>query len=160
MFLDQTDLRLLAHLQRQGDLNNQSLAALVGVSAATSLRRVQRLKDAGYVQRTVTLLNPDLLAIQMGHGLTAVVEITLDLQGEEHLTAFENRVNADDTVTQCYRVSPGPDFVLIVVAQDMPAFLALSQRLFTQQANVRNVKTYFSVKQTKMAPRVPQALPL
>lgn len=158
--LDGLDLRLLGQLQREGDLTNQVLAARVGVSAATCLRRVQRLKENGYVGRTVTLLNPDLLAAQMGHGLTAVVEITLDKQGDEHLVAFENRVHQDDSVTQCYRVSPGPDFVLVVVSADMPAFLALSQRLFAQHANVRNVKTYFSLKQSKFAPRVPQTMPL
>jgi Lrp/AsnC family leucine-responsive transcriptional regulator len=158
--LDDLDLRLLGHLQRQGDVSNHALAIRVEASAATCLRRVQRLKDAGYLQRTVTLLNPDRLAGQLGHGLTAVVEVTLDKQGEEYLTEFENRVAQDPSVTQCYRVSPGPDFVIMAVAEDMPSFLAMAQRLFTQHANVRNVKTYFSVKQTKFEPRVPQALPL
>ena len=46
---------------------------------------------------------------------------------------------------QCYRVSPGPDFVLVLQVADMPAYHALVQRLFTQDANVRNVKTFFSV---------------
>jgi Lrp/AsnC family transcriptional regulator, leucine-responsive regulatory protein len=58
-------------------------------------------------------------------------------------------------VQQCYRVSPGPDFVLIIHALDMPDYLALAQRLFTSDANVRNVKTYFSVKRSKFGTRVP-----
>jgi len=37
----------------------------------------------------------------------------------------------------------------------MPAYLTLSQRLFTQDANVRNVKTYFSTKRTKFMPNMP-----
>ncbi|MDO8280561.1 MAG: Lrp/AsnC ligand binding domain-containing protein, partial [Burkholderiaceae bacterium] len=61
-------------------------------------------------------------------------------------------------VQQCYRVSPGPDFVLIVHARDMPAYLALAQRLFTSDANVRNVKSYFCVKRSKFDPAL--ALPL
>ena len=59
---------------------------------------------------------------------------------------------------QCYRVSPGPDFVLIVGAADMPGYLALAQRLFTFDANVRNVKAFFSVKRSKFEPKVPMAL--
>jgi DNA-binding Lrp family transcriptional regulator len=85
----------------------------------------------------------------LGHGLTAMVEITLDRQGEGHLAAFENRVAADDAVQHCYRVSPGPDFCLVVFARDMPGYLALAQRLFTSDANVRNVKAFFSVKRSK-----------
>ena len=80
------------------------------------------------------------------HGLTAVVEVTLDRQGAEHLDAFEQRAVADAGVQQCYRVSPGPDFVLVAWAADMPAYHALVQRLFTQDANVRNVKAFFSVQ--------------
>jgi Lrp/AsnC family transcriptional regulator, leucine-responsive regulatory protein len=46
-------------------------------------------------------------------------------------------------------VSPGPDFVLIIQAADMPHYLSLTQRLLTQDANVRNVKAFFSVKRAK-----------
>jgi DNA-binding Lrp family transcriptional regulator len=58
-------------------------------------------------------------------------------------------------VQQCYRVSPGPDFVLIVTVRDMPGYQALAQRLFTSDANVRNVKAFFSLHRAKFAPRVP-----
>jgi hypothetical protein len=51
-------------------------------------------------------------------------------------------------------VSPGPDFVLVLWVADMPAFLALTQQLFTQDANVRNVKSFFAVKRAKFAPQV------
>ena len=61
-------------------------------------------------------------------------------------------VSADAAVQQCYRVSPGPDFVLVVFAPDMPGYLALAQRLFTSDANVRNVKAFFSVKRSKFEP--------
>jgi Lrp/AsnC family transcriptional regulator, leucine-responsive regulatory protein len=156
--LDRIDLRLLAALQSDADINNQDLAAAMGVSPATCLRRVKSLKAEGYIARTVALLDPDKLGLRLGHGLSALVEVTLDKQGAEHLEAFETRACADVAVTQCYRVSPGPDFVLVLNARDMPDFLALSQRLLTQDANVRNVKTYFSVKQAKFEPRVPQSL--
>jgi len=35
---------------------------------------------------------------------------------------------------------------------DMPAYHALVQRLFTQDANVRNVKAFFSVHRAKFEP--------
>lgn len=156
--LDSTDLLLLDQLQRDASLSNQDLAARVHVSPPTCLRRVKRLLDAGLIERQVALLSPDRLAPVLGHGLTALVEITLDRQDAERLAAFEQRVAADDAVQQCYRVSPGPDFVLVVGAPDMPGYLALAQRLFTSDANVRNVKAFFSLKRSKFEPRLP--LPL
>ncbi len=150
MELDATDLRLLDLLQTDASLSNQELAERALTSPATALRRVRRLVDAGVIERRVALLNPHALAA----GLTALVEITLDRQGAEHLDAFESRAVAESAVQQCWRVAPGPDFVLVLFVNDMPAYQALVQRLFTQDANVRNVKAYFSVKRAKFDPRL------
>ena len=153
--LDSTDLRLLDALQRDASRTNQRLAADVGISPPTCLRRVQRLRDVGLIERQVALLSPDRLAAVLGHGLQAVIEISLDRQDAASLDAFETRVIADDAVQQCWRVSPGPDFVLVVAARDMPDYSALAQRLFTADGNVRNVKAFFSLKRAKFDPRVP-----
>ncbi|RYF13728.1 MAG: Lrp/AsnC family transcriptional regulator [Comamonadaceae bacterium] len=152
--LDATDLALLEQLQEDSSLSNQDLAAQVHISPATCLRRVKRLWEAGLVQREIAILDPERLAATLGQGLEAVVEVSLDRQGSEEQEAFEQRVIADDAVQQCYRVSPGPDFILVVFARDMQDYLALAQRLFTSDANVRNVKAFFSVKRAKFRPRV------
>jgi DNA-binding Lrp family transcriptional regulator len=150
MDLDATDLRLLDLLQTDASTSNQELAERAHTSPATALRRVRRLVDAGVIERRVALLDPQ----RLGEGLTALVEITLDRQGAEHLDAFEQRAVAEAAVQQCWRVSPGPDFVLVAQLRDMAAYHALVQRLFTQDANVRNVKAYFSVKRAKFEPRI------
>ena len=151
---DAIDLALLEQLQDDSSLTNQALAKRVHLSPPTCLRRVKRLRDAGLIEREMAILNPERMARALGHGLEAVVEVSLDRQGNEEQEAFEARVAADDAVQQCYRVSPGPDFVLIVHARDMQDYLALAQRLLTSDANVRNVKAFFAVKRAKFRPRV------
>ena len=153
--IDSTDLLLLDALQTDAGLSNQALAARAHISPPTCLRRVKRLTETGLIEKQVALLSADKLAPLLGHGLQAIVEISLERQGAEALEAFEQRVAADEAVQQCYRVSPGPDFVLVVHVRDMPDYLALAQRLFTSDANVRNVKTYFSVRRSKFGTRVP-----
>ena len=148
--LDDGDRRLLALLQADASRTNQALAEAAGVSSATALRRVRKLTESGVIERQVALLAPRFA----NAGLSAVAEVSLDRQGAEHLDAFEARAVAEAAVQQCYRVSPGPDFVLIAWVPDMAAWSALVQRLFTQDANVRNVKSYFSVKRAKFDPRV------
>jgi DNA-binding Lrp family transcriptional regulator len=150
IMLDDTDLRLLESLQDDASLSNQDLAATAHVSPATALRRVRRLTDAGVIERRIALLAGDAL----GGGLQALVEVQLDRQGAEHLDAFEVLAVADAAVQQCWRVSPGPDFVLVLWVADMAAYNTVVHRLFTQHANVRNVKTFFSLKRAKFAPRI------
>jgi DNA-binding Lrp family transcriptional regulator len=153
MRLDATDLKILDHLQRDASLTNQALAERVHTSPATCLRRVKALVDAGVIERRVALLSPEAL----GHGLTAIVEVTLDRQSAESLAEFESRAVAETAVQLCHRVSPGPDFVLLVQVADMAGYHALVERLFTQDANVRNVKAFFSVRRAKFETRI--ALP-
>ncbi|MBW8777619.1 MAG: Lrp/AsnC family transcriptional regulator [Burkholderiales bacterium] len=148
--LDDIDRRLLELLQSDATRTNQALAEAAGVSPATALRRVRRLTESGVIERQVALLAPRL----SDEGLTGIAEVSLDRQGAELLQAFEARALAEGSVQQCYRVSPGPDFVLVAWVPDMNAWGALVQRLFTQDANVRNVKTYFSVKRAKFEPRI------
>ena len=152
--LDATDWKILSVLQKDASLTNQALSERVHTSPATCLRRVKALVDGGIVERRVAILSAESL----GQGLTAIVEVALDRQGAESLAAFETRAVAEEAVRQCHRVSPGPDFVLVVQVLDMAAYDALVERLFTQDANVRNVKAFFSVRRAKFETGI--ALPL
>lgn len=148
--LDDLDKRILQQLQINNALSNQDLAKLVHASAPTCLRRVSRLVKEGFIEKQVAILSGE----KLGAGLTAIVEITLDHQATEHQIAFENLVRQESAVQQCYRVSPGPDFVLIIQVSDMAAYHALAHRLFASQSNVRNVRSFFSIHRSKFDTQV------
>jgi Lrp/AsnC family leucine-responsive transcriptional regulator len=148
--MDELDRRILTILQVDASQTNSQLAEMVHVSAPTCLRRVKQLTDAGIIERQVAIVAPD----KVGAQLSAIVEITLDHQAAERMSEFEQHVANEAAVLQCYRVSPGPDFVLIIQVADMPAYHALAHRLFATQSNVRNVKTYFSTFRSKFDTRI------
>ena len=152
--LDATDLKLLSALQADASISNIALANKLQISAPTCLRRTKRLVQEGWIEKQVAILSSDKLGQLMGHKVTALIEVSLDKQGEELLQAFENRAVQEAAVQQCWRVSPGPDFMLVVQVTDMPAYLAFTQRLLTQGANVRNVKAFFSVKRAKFGTQI------
>jgi len=151
MELDELDKRILQQLQEDASLTNHELAARVHASPPTCLRRVKRLSDGGIIVRQVALLNPEAL----GAGLTAIVEITLDQQASERMVEFEQLMAAETAVLQCYRVSPGPDFILLLQVADMAAYHALAHRLFAAQSNIRNVRSFFSIRRSKFETRIP-----
>ena len=111
MDLDATDLRLLDLLQADASLSNQDLAERGAHLAGHRLRRVRRLVDAGVIERRVALLSPEQLGARP-HGA-----------GGDHARPPGRRAPGrlrgsarwpTPAVQQCYRVSPGPDFVLVV----------------------------------------------
>jgi Lrp/AsnC family leucine-responsive transcriptional regulator len=148
--LDDIDRRLLTVLQSDAALTNDALARRVHVSAATCLRRVRRLVARGIIERRVAIV-----AAEAFGGLTAILEVTLDRQSAEALAAFEAAVASEPVVQQCYRVASGPDFVLVTYLPDMAAYHAFVHRALTAAANVRNVRSFFSVRRSKFEPAVP-----
>jgi Lrp/AsnC family leucine-responsive transcriptional regulator len=137
--LDDIDRRILTILQTDASQTNAQLAAQVHVSPPTCLRRVKTMTDSGVIQRQVAIVAPD----KVGASLSAIVEITLDVQAAERMAEFEKLADTEAAVLQCYRVSP-----------DMPAYHELAHRLFTAHANVRNVKTYFATHRSKFETRI------
>jgi Lrp/AsnC family leucine-responsive transcriptional regulator len=148
--LDDLDRRILNILQVDASQTNAELAELVHISPPTCLRRVKQLRENGVIERQVAIVAPD----KVGARLSAIVEITLDVQAADRMAEFEQVVADEAAVLQCYRVSPGPDFVLVVQVADMPAYHALAHRLFTTHSNVRNVKAYFSTFRSKFETRI------
>lgn len=149
--LDALDLRLLAQLQLDASLTNQDLAQAVNASPATCLRRVRRLVQTGVIEKTVAILAP----AQVGQALTAIVEVTLMTQDAESLARFERLVQWESAIQQCYRVSTGPDFVLIITVANMDAYHDLVHRTLTAANQVRNVRTFFSINRSKFSSQLP-----
>ena len=149
--LDDTDRRILNLIQRDCALTNQELAERAHVSAPTCLRRVKRLVEEGVIERQIAIVSPEAL----GAGLTAIVEVTMERQSAELLEQFEQHLKDESAVQQCYRVSAGPDFVLVVYVADMAAYHAFAHRALSAHANVRNVRSFFSVHRSKFAPSIP-----
>jgi Lrp/AsnC family leucine-responsive transcriptional regulator len=116
--LDDLDRRILNVLQVDASHTNAELAELVHVSQPTCLRRVKQLTENGVIERQVAIVSPE----KVGARLTAIVEITLDVQAADRMEEFESVVAGEAAVLQCYRVAPGPDFVLVVQVADMPAY--------------------------------------
>ena len=152
--LNELDIRILEILQHDASISNQALAERVFTSPATTLRRVRALEESGVIERTVAILSPE----KLGASITAIVEITLDVQNAESFDAFDTLISAEPAVTQAYRTGPSVDFTLVLTVRDMAAYNALVQRLFTAANNVRNVRSRFVTKRSKFS--VAQPLPM
>ena len=151
MHISELDLRILNALQQEASLSNQALAEKVFTSAATSLRRVRALTEAGVIEATVAILSP----AKLGPLLLAITEITLDVQNADRFDAFDALVRGEASVTQVYRTAPSVDFTLMLTLPDMAAYQALVQRVFTAASNVRNVRTRFATQRTKFSMALP-----
>lgn len=153
--MDEIDLRLLAELQQDASQSNQALADKVFTSPATALRRVRALSDAGVIERTIAVLSPE----RLGATVTAIAEITLDVQNADTFAAFARLIEPEPAVMLAWQTAPTVDFTLVLTVRDMPDYQALVQRLFTAANNVRNVRARFVTQRVKFSTALPLPVP-
>ncbi|MGQ7247868.1 Lrp/AsnC family transcriptional regulator [Halomonas sp. V046] len=151
--MDTIDRRLLDQLQRDASLTNQALADVVGLSPSACLKRVNRLKATGIIQRQVALLSPEAL----GPCLHMVVEVIMERDNRALYQRFEKRALAAPEVKQCYKVTGEIDFVLIVTVVDMAAYDHFCDAVLYADDNMKKFRTLISRKRSKFdtAERIP-----
>jgi Lrp/AsnC family leucine-responsive transcriptional regulator len=152
MDIDDFDRRLLAALQRDNRQTGEQLAELAGLSPAACLRRVQRLRDAGIIERDVSILSPDAT----GNGLTAIVLVTIERDRLTGLDSFKHQMTDVPEVTQCYYVTGSADYVLIMAVPDMPTYQAFTQKHF-MTPNVKRFETLMVMSRLKFETALPLA---
>ena len=151
--LDAIDWKILKELQADGRMTNVELARRVGISAPPCLRRVRALEEAGFIKGYRGLLDEKLL----GFEVTVFAMVHLSSQAEADLAAFEAFVRAQPIVRECWMLSGEIDFILKCVAPNLAAFQAFVAELTAAPA-VRNVKTSFTLRNSKDAAMVPLEL--
>ena len=104
--LDAIDRTILAELQADGRLSNQTLAQRVHLSPSACLRRVKALEDSGVIAQYVALLNPKAVG---RHG-TSYTIINLESTQPARLEAFEQAVRDTPEILDC--VCGGPSACL------------------------------------------------
>ena len=143
--MDKIDRKLLNLMQRDASRTNVDMADEVGLSPSSCLRRVQRLRASGIIERIVAILNP----AKAGRGIKAIVTVELRLHGEEHMRRFLDLASAEDAVSQAYAVTGESDVVLMLRLKDMEEFAELCDRLFRDQTNVARFFTMMVIRTAK-----------
>lgn len=143
--MDRIDRKLLRLLQQDASLTNQALAEKVGLSPSPCLRRVQALRDAGVIQRTVAILD----AKAVGTGFTAFVEVRLEKQAEPFSAKFETAMRNRLEVLDCVFVAGEFDYLLKIAVADIEAFHLFLTQVLTRIPGVANTRSIIPVKWVK-----------
>jgi DNA-binding Lrp family transcriptional regulator len=149
--LDATDLRILRELQADGSLSNVELARRVALSPSPCLARVKALKEAGVIERTVALLNPQAL----GLSLNVFISISLKEQSKAALADFEARIAGLDEVMECYLMTGESDYLIRVAVGDIGALERFILEQLSPIRGVEKIRSSFALKQVRYKTGLP-----
>lgn len=149
--LDSLDRKILRVLQVDGSLSNQDLAERVGSSAASCWRRVRALEEAGVLSPAVRLVDP----AKLGRGLDVFCQIRMKSQGRAMRATFEEFINAQEDVVECYSITGDWDYLLHIVAQDVADYERVLMRGILDHDAIASSSSIFVLRRIKHTTAVP-----
>ncbi len=149
--LDEFDLKILRQVQVDNQTPQRVIAEKIGLSPPAVARRLQHLKDAGYIRNNIAVLNETAV----GRPLTIIVHVATENERLDLLDAMKDRFNRCPQVQQCYYVTGEMDFILILNVRDMTEYNELTRTLFFEGGNVRSFRTCVSMENVKTYGPVP-----
>lgn len=145
MSLDNTDLKLLRLLQEDANLSNKELSYKLNKSIAAIYERVKKLKQQGYIKKTVAILDRH----KIGIGLISFSQVFLKAHTAEILNQFERDVAQFPEVMECYQMAGSYDFMLRIATKDMDSYHLFLRNKLAVLPQVNTVQTYFVLSEIK-----------
>lgn len=143
--LDAFDHAILRIVQRDNKTPQRTIGEAVNLSAAAVQRRIAAMEADGIITANVAIV--DATAMRMT--ITAIVEVQLVDERQQTSDAARAFFRDAPEVQQCYYVTGGVSFVLVIVAPDMIAYEATTRRLFAQNALVASFRSLIALDRVK-----------
>ena len=149
--LDAIDRKILSLLQTDGRITMQELADKVGLSVSPCHRRVKLLEERGVISRYVATVDQKALGLHV----SVFISIKLARQKEEDLNRFARAISKWDEVLECYLMTGNRDYLLRVVAADLPSYEAFLKNKLTRLDGIASIESSFALSQVKYSIALP-----
>ncbi|CAA9520109.1 MAG: Transcriptional regulator, AsnC family [uncultured Sphingomonadaceae bacterium] len=148
--MDKTDLKILDMLQADASLPVAEIASRVNLSQTPAWRRIQKLEEAGVIQRRVAILDPE----KIGLGLTIFVEIETGDHSAAWIERFAALVSEMPEVMDVHRMAGNIDYLLRIAVPGMADYDAFYKRLVAA-IPLKNVTSRFAMERVKSTTAYP-----
>lgn len=149
--LDAFDMRILAAVQRRGDITHVDLAEIVHLSPTQCARRLQRLRGEGVIRGVVALLDAE----RLGFAVTAHVSVGLRVHDAAANRAFHDFVAGTGEVVGCWSQTGDADYLLRILARDLAHLSALIDRLIAMTGGLAALRSSIVLKEIKASTALP-----
>jgi Lrp/AsnC family transcriptional regulator len=148
--LEAINRQLLAMLQANAETPLAELAEAVNLSSTPCWRRIQALREAGYITKHVALVDPAMVNL----GVNVFVAIKTNQHNAPWLQALRDAVQAIPEIVEFYRMSGDVDYLLRVVVPDIATYDTVYKRLI-QAVPLSDVSSSFAMEELKFTTALP-----
>lgn len=148
--LDHFDKKLLDQLQQNNKITAQELGNIVNLSTSAVQRRLERLRRDKIIEADISIISPAAI----GYGIACVVNVSLHLGSSRVIDSFKELMSGCDEVMQCYYVTGGLDFVVIVNTNDMKHYEEFSKKYLMDNPDVKQFYSHVVIDKVKVGYRL------
>ena len=149
--LDVVARRILAILQEDATISHAELAERVGASSASCWRRIKALEVAGYLTKTVRLVNPE----RLGRGVNVLCNVRMRSHAKDSRDAFEVFVRAQPEIIETFSMSGEWDYLLRIVVADVADYNDFLMRQLLGHPSVAGASSHFALALVKYTTAIP-----
>lgn len=140
--MDRIYRKILAELHHDGRLSLTELAERVGLSLSPCHRRVRALEESGVILGYRAVLAPS----ELGLNFSAMVFVTLREVTRQAVADFEAALPEIPQIVEAQRLFGDPDYLLHVIAKDLPAYQQLYDEQLSALPNVQRLVSTLVMK--------------
>lgn len=145
------DIRILEQIQKDSSLSTSDLAERVGLSQSPCWRRLQRLKDEGYVKAEVALLDRS----KLGSTLLIFATLKMTTLTEEKRAEFIRRVENTPEILECHTLFGEMDILIKVLAPSLEWYQKFIFNQILKLPGVIDVQSTMTIAEVKSTTALP-----
>ena len=149
--LDTIDLKILTLLQQDASLSTAEIAERAGVSQSPCWRRIQRMREKGYIKATVAIVDRQKLGFMM----QIFAQVKMARLTDETRADFVRQMNGVPEILECYTVFGEMDVMMKVVAPDVVWYQEFVFSVLMKLPGVQDVRSIVTLVETKNTTFIP-----
>tara|TARA_R110002020_G_scaffold53905_3_gene150450 strand:+ start:191 stop:655 length:465 start_codon:yes stop_codon:yes gene_type:complete len=148
--LDERDRRILELLQKDAAIPVAEVAEQVSLSASACSRRIQRLEEAGYIQRRIAVLDRE----RIGVPTTVFALIKTAHHSDDWIENFRRAISDIGEIVEAHRLTGSYDYILKVVLPRVEHYDVVYRRL-VKRIELFDVSAFISMELLKSGQTLP-----
>ena len=153
--LDRLDLKILDRLQIDASESSSEIADRVGLSQSPCWRRMQRLRDDGYVRETVAILDRE----KFGESMFIFAQLKMSRLSNDDRDRFVRAVEATPEILEAYTLFGEMDVMIKVLAPNIAWYQNFTFRTLLRMPGVEDVRSTATLSELKCTHRLPLPSP-
>lgn len=153
--LDTIDLKILGLMQQDASLSTAELAERVGLSQSPCWRRIQRMREEGYIKSQVVIVD----RLKLGYHMQMFAQVKMTRLSESERADFVRQIQNIPEILECYTVFGEMDVMLKIIAPDVmwyQEFIFSTLLKLPGVVDVRSIVTLVEMKATTAVPLKPR----